>query len=117
MAAYVWIYFKLKYTRYIFDGIFCPVSFVRTDIFCPGLFYLGIFCPSTNNLFVIPILNKVVSVTLKALINQDNMIHDSKLNLCLADPTNQIEINACIIFAYIRFTRAPIFNIICLGLI
>ena len=29
MAAYVWVYFKLKYTRYILDGIFCPVYFVR----------------------------------------------------------------------------------------
>ena len=29
MAAYVWVYFKLKYTRYIFEGIFCHVYFVR----------------------------------------------------------------------------------------
>ena len=28
MVAYVWVYFKLKYTWYIFNGIFCPVYFV-----------------------------------------------------------------------------------------
>ena len=28
MAAYVRVYFKLKYTGYIFGGIFCSVYFV-----------------------------------------------------------------------------------------
>ena len=38
MAAYVRVYFKLKYTAYSFDGIFCSVYFVwyiLSSIFCP----------------------------------------------------------------------------------
>ena len=50
MAADVRLYFKLKYTGYIFDCIFCRVYFVRyvlsvyilSGIFCPGIFYLWI---------------------------------------------------------------------------
>ena len=38
MAAYVRVYFKLKYTEYVFDGIFCPIYFFRYILF-------GIFCP------------------------------------------------------------------------
>ena len=39
MASYIWVYFKLKYTRYIFDGIFCPVGFVQVP-FVRGSVYL-----------------------------------------------------------------------------
>ena len=38
VTAYVRVYFKLKYTGYIFHGIFCPVYFVRyilSRIYCP----------------------------------------------------------------------------------
>ena len=57
IAAHVWVYFKLKYTGYIFDDIFCQIRFVRynlSSIFCPvyfvryvlsGYILPGIFCP------------------------------------------------------------------------
>ena len=57
IAAYVWVYFKLKYTGYISDGIFCLVYFVwyiLSSIFCPVYivryilsWYLlsGMYCP------------------------------------------------------------------------
>ena len=51
MAAYVRVYFKLKYTGYIFDGIFCPVYFVRFIL--SGIFSPGTFCPVYFDLYVL----------------------------------------------------------------
>ena len=49
MAAYVRVYFKLKYTGYIFDGVFYLIYFI-TYIF-PEYFFRyilsGMFCPDT----------------------------------------------------------------------
>ena len=39
MAAYVWVYFKLKYTGYIFDGIYF-FRYILSGMFCPDM-----FCP------------------------------------------------------------------------
>ena len=56
MAVYVRVYFKLPYTRYIFDGIFCPVYFVwyiLSGIYIYIYIYIciyilfGMFCPGT----------------------------------------------------------------------
>ena len=41
MAVYVRVYFKLKYTGYIFNGIFCPVYFVW---YICQVYFVGIYC-------------------------------------------------------------------------